>query len=107
MGKPCLYSDMNPGTTLATIALMRDLGVDHIIEEGREGGLSAFLYYLHGFRVSSVEFLPEYEPLQALQQLAPAMALLHGDGAKIIPNLVESMTPEQLAVDGTTRLSRK
>ena len=97
MGKPCLYSDMNPGTTLATIALMRDLGVDHIIEEGREGGLSAFLYYLHGFRVSSVEFLPEYEPLQALQQLAPAMALLHGDGAKIIPNLVESMTPEQAA----------
>ena len=96
-GQPCLYSDMNPGTTLATIALMRAAGIDHIIEEGREGGLSAYLYWLHGFQVTSVEYLPEYEPLQALRLMAPGMALLHGDGKKIIPALVNSMTAEQAA----------
>ena len=97
MGKPCLYSDMNPATSLTTIALMHELGVDHIIEEGREGGLSAFLYYVHGFRVTSVEFLPEAEPLAALQQMAPGITLLHGDGSIIIPNLVNSMTAEEAA----------
>jgi len=61
MGEACLYSDMTPTTTIAMISLARAAGVNHIIEEGREGGLSAFLYSLHGFQVTSVEYLPELE----------------------------------------------
>ena len=30
----------------------------HIVEEGRFGGLSAYMYALHGFDVTSIEFLP-------------------------------------------------
>ena len=44
-GRPCLYSNMAPGTNLAVVALARAAGVNHIIEEGRQGGLSAFIYW--------------------------------------------------------------
>lgn len=96
-GSPCLYSDMNPGTSISVISLMRAAGLDHIIEEGREGGLSAFIYALHGLRVTSVEYLPEDEPTSALQNLAPSVRLLTGDGSKIIPDLVDAMTAEEAA----------
>jgi len=36
---------MAPGTNLAVVALARAAGVNHIIEEGRQGGLSAFIYW--------------------------------------------------------------
>ena len=35
--RPCLYATMASGTYVATMALARAAGVDHIIEEGREG----------------------------------------------------------------------
>jgi hypothetical protein len=97
MGKPCLYSDMAPATTIAMISVARAAGVHHIIEEGREGGLSAFLYSLHGFKVTSVEYLPEEEVKQALTEMAPSITLLHGDGSKLIPQLVGEMTEHQAA----------
>lgn len=97
MGKPCLYSDMTPSTTIAMISLARAAGINHIIEEGREGGLSAFLYTLHGFQVTSVEYLPELEVVQALSELAPSIKLLHGDGSKLLPQLVGEMTEYQAA----------
>ncbi|KAL3907132.1 MAG: hypothetical protein SGPRY_010289 [Prymnesium sp.] len=96
-GKPCLYSHMEPSTMVAIIALARAAGIRHIIEEGREGGLSAFLYRLHGFRVTSVEYLPEDGPLAALKEMAPDIALIHGDGAQLIPSLVEAMNPREAA----------
>ena len=40
-GKPCLGSSTSPGTVLASIALARAGGITHIIEEGRENGLTA------------------------------------------------------------------
>ena len=58
-GKPCLYSWMSAATTVAALAIMRAAGIRHIIEEGREGGLSAYMYHIHGVRVTSVEYLPE------------------------------------------------
>jgi hypothetical protein len=35
---------MKPPTSIVLISLARAAGVNHIIEEGREGGLSAFIY---------------------------------------------------------------
>ena len=95
MGEPCLYSDMAPTTTMTMISLARAAGVNHIIEEGREGGLSAFLYSLHGFQVTSVEYLPELEVGLALSKLAPSIRQLNGDGGKIIPQLIGEMAQHQ------------
>ena len=95
MGEPCLYSDMSPTTTITMISLARAAGVNHIIEEGREGGLSAFLYSLHGFQVTSVEYLPELEVGLALSKLAPSIRQLDGDGSKILPQLIGEMTQHQ------------
>jgi hypothetical protein len=95
MGEPCLYSDMTPTTTIAMISLARAAGVNHIIEEGREGGLSSFLYSLHGFQVTSVEYLPELEVSLALSKLAPSVRQLDGDGSKLLPQLIGEMTQLQ------------
>ena len=81
MGEPCLYSDMTPTTTIAMISLARAAGINHIIEEGREGGLSAFLYSLHGFQVTSVEYLPELEVALAYQSLHPLLGSSMETGA--------------------------
>merc|ERR1719281_1568642 len=56
--KPCLYGHMSPGKLLYVIALARAAGATHIIEEGREGGLSAYSYNHHGLKVTSVEYAP-------------------------------------------------
>ena len=96
-GNPCLYSDMKPATSIVLMAVAREAGVDHIIEEGREGGLSAYIYHLHGFRVTSVEYLPEDEPTAALRAMAPQVAIVDGDGSKLIPKMVDAMSPQEAA----------
>ena len=96
-GSPCLYSDMKPPTSITIMSVARAAGVDHIIEEGREGGLSAFIYAHHGFRVTSVEYLPEDEPTAALRQMAPGVTIVDGDGSKLIPRMVHDMTPSEAA----------
>ena len=60
-GKPCLHSLMGPAKLLSLMAIARAAGVTHIVEEGREGGLSAYMWWLHGFNVTSVEYLPQDE----------------------------------------------
>ena len=97
MGRPCLYATLNTGAQVSAIALARAAGVDHIIEEGREGGMSAFIYAVHGFRVTSVEYLPEEESSRALRQMAPSITLASGDGAHIIPALVSRMSDAEAA----------
>jgi len=92
---PCLFSDMRPVKILAVIAAARLAGVTHIIEEGRYGGLSALMYALHGFKVTSVEFLPLYAATTALKLLAPVdnpVELIDGDGTKVLPNLTLGLT---------------
>lgn len=51
-GPPCLFGDMRPAKLLAIIAACRAAGVTHILEQGRYGGLSAFVYSLHGFQAT-------------------------------------------------------
>jgi hypothetical protein len=96
-GGPCLHSDMKAPTAVALISIARAAGVDHIIEEGREGGLSAFIYHQHGFRVTSVEYLPEAEPTAVLRQLAPDIAIVDGDGSKLIPEIIGRMSAAEAA----------
>mmetsp|Transcript_14544 Transcript_14544/g.37686 ORF Transcript_14544/g.37686 Transcript_14544/m.37686 type:complete len:332 (+) Transcript_14544:94-1089(+) len=96
-GKPCLATSMNPGTLVSAIALMRAGGINHIIEEGRENGLTAFMYKLHGFKVTSVEYGPIDEVSLALRDMAPDIKLVDGDGSVLIPEIVGNMTDRQAA----------
>ena len=67
----CLFGDMRPGKLLAVIAACRRIGITHIIEEGRYGGLSTLVYALHGFKVTSVEMLPIDFVAQSLKRMGP------------------------------------
>ena len=96
-GKPCLHTQMNAGTMVATISLARAAGVNHIVEEGREGGLTAFMYRLHGFKVTSIEYGPTDEVTRAMRTMAPDVELADGDGSKLIPELIAKMTPQEAA----------
>ena len=87
-GTPCLFSDMRPTKLLAVIAAARVAGVTHLIEEGRFGCLSALMYALHGFEVTSIEFLPLSGVSAALSALAPSVRLLDGDGRQLLPRLL-------------------
>lgn len=103
---PCLFGDMRPAKLLAIMAACRALGVTHIVEQGRYGGLSAWLYSLHGFRVSSVELLPLSEVSEALRHRAPEVKLVDGDGRAAVQQIVRSApATERLAVifDGEKR----
>lgn len=103
---PCLFGDMRPAKLLAIIAACRAAGVTHIIEQGRYGGLSAWMYAHHGFRVTSVELLPLAEVTSALGALAPAVRQVDGDGRAEVLRLVGAAAAgERLAVifDGEKR----
>ena len=103
---PCLFGDMRPAKLLAIISACRALGVTHIIEQGRYGGLSAWMYALHGFKVTSVELLPLKEVSAALAALAPSVRLVDADGRKAVIDLVNAAPAgEVLAVifDGEKR----
>ena len=91
-GPSCLFSDMRPAKLLAVITAARAAGVTHIIEEGRFGGLSAYIYSLHGFDVTSVEFLPLDGPSSLLRELAPTVRQLDGNGRVLLPALVGNLT---------------
>lgn len=105
-GQRCLFSDMRPTKILAVIAAARAAGVTRIVEEGRFGGLSAYMYHLHGFEVVSVEFLPLSGATAALRERAPAIELVEGDGAKLLPTLLTPKDAARTAVifDGEKRL---
>jgi len=103
---PCLFGDMRPAKLLAIIAASRAAGVTHIIEQGRYGGLSAYIYALHGFKVTSVELLPLSEVSAAMKQLVPNVPLVDGDGRKAVIDLVKGApASEKLMVifDGEKR----
>ena len=96
-GKPCLYGLLPPAKMLSLLAVARAAGVTHIVEEGREGGISAYMYWLHGFNVTSIEYLPIYEVGKALHLLAPSIHVLNGDGHKLVPQVIDSFGPEVAA----------
>ena len=96
-GDPCLYGHMSPYKLLLVVAAARAGGIDTIIEEGREGGLSAYMYARQGFNVISVEYLPLGMVKKGLTAIAPSIQQLEGDGAEIVPRLIRNMTTEQAA----------
>lgn len=96
-GDACLFGDMRPAKTHAVITAARAAGVTHIIEEGRFGGLSTYLYALHGFKVTSVEFLPLDGPTEELRKMSGDIELLHGDGSILLPNLVNGLNRSEAA----------
>jgi len=108
VASPCLFGDMRPAKLLAIIAACRAAGVTHIIEQGRYGGLSAAIYALAGFRVTSIELLPLTEVTAAMGSFVPSVRLIDGDGRAEVVKLVRALPPnERVAVifDGEKRLS--
>ena len=98
MGEPCLYTKMiNPAKLLMVAAIARAAGVTHIVEEGRAGGLSAYVYWYLGFNVTSVEYMPIDDVGQALRAWAPTMTLFNGDGHEIVPWVIQSFGPDVAA----------
>jgi hypothetical protein len=65
------------------------MNVTHIVEEGRYGGLSAYMYFIFGFNVTSIEFLPLSKVEKSLNALAPGIAVLNGDGRDLVPKSVK------------------
>ena len=107
-GFRCLFGDMRPAKLLAIIAAARAEGVTHIVEQGRYGGLSAYMYALHGFKVTSIELVPLEEVSSALRASAPSITLVDGDGRTEVLNAVaRAPSGERLAVifDGEKRLT--
>ena len=88
---------MRSAKIFAAITAAPLAGVTHIIEEGRFGGLSALMYAVHGFRVTSLEFLPLSGSTNGLKQLSPSVQLIDGDGAILLPKLLEHISPAEAA----------
>lgn len=104
-GPLCMFTDMRPIKILAAIAVARAAGVTRIVEEGRFGALSTFMYALHGFEVVSIEFLPLSGPTDGLQQLAPQIKRLDGDGRVLLPRVLKKSEAHRTMVifDGEKR----
>ena len=50
------------------------------------------MYWLHGFKVTSVEYSPIDEVGTALRELAPGVVQLDGDSRQLVPELVRNMS---------------
>ncbi|CAK9101370.1 unnamed protein product [Durusdinium trenchii] len=93
----CLFSDMRPAKLLAAIALMRKLKITHVVEDGRYGGLSALIYALHGFHVTSIEFLPLGHVSAALGSHGN-VHLVDGDSRQKVVEVIEELQTSNAAV---------
>jgi len=89
--KPCLWSNMAPRKLLAVVALAQELGVTHLIESGRMGGMSALMYDAVGFNLTSVEFYPVASVEEDMNKYAPGITTLNGDGTTIVPEVVKQL----------------
>jgi hypothetical protein len=95
--RACLYGHMQPFKLLLVIAAARAANVTTIIEEGREGGVSALVYSMHGFDVVSIEYLPLEHVKRGLREFAPAVRQLDGDGSILVPQLIGQMSQHDAA----------
>lgn len=93
-GTLCLFSQMRPSKNVAVVALARRLNVTHLVESGRKGGMSAYVYSVLGLEVTSVELFPIPYVAHALTQLAPGMELVDGDGTELVPRAVRKIRRE-------------
>mmetsp|Transcript_57675 Transcript_57675/g.159524 ORF Transcript_57675/g.159524 Transcript_57675/m.159524 type:complete len:384 (-) Transcript_57675:24-1175(-) len=90
-GMPCLWDNMPSMKLVAVIALAQRMRVTHIIESGRMGGMSAYIYSLHGFSVTSVELLPVGSVERDLLAVDPSIRTLNGDGRELVPAALETI----------------
>eukprot|EP00913_Durusdinium_trenchii_P003907 g3616.t1 len=88
---------MRPAKLLAAIALMRKLKITHVVEDGRYGGLSALIYALHGFHVTSIEFLPLGHVSAALGSHGN-VHLVDGDSRQKVVEVIEELQTSNAAV---------
>ena len=105
-GPRCLFSDMRPSKIISVLTAARLAGITRIVEEGRFGGLSAYMYSLFGFEVISLELVPLDGPTNSLRELAPDVKLVTGNGAEILPTLLtpEDASRTMVIFDGEKRL---
>eukprot|EP00310_Coccolithus_braarudii_P013137 CAMPEP_0183350346 /NCGR_PEP_ID=MMETSP0164_2-20130417/18442_1 /TAXON_ID=221442 /ORGANISM="Coccolithus pelagicus ssp braarudi, Strain PLY182g" /LENGTH=316 /DNA_ID=CAMNT_0025522245 /DNA_START=40 /DNA_END=990 /DNA_ORIENTATION=+ len=84
-GLPCLWGNMPFSKSIEIILAARNLGVTHIIESGRMGGLSLVHYAHFGFNLTSIEMLPVAHVEASLRALQPHTTILNGDGMTLVP----------------------
>merc|ERR1711990_1381068 len=53
------------------------------------------MYAVHGFRVTSLEFLPLDGPTAAMAAMASDVVMITGDGKKVVPELVFNMSAHE------------
>ena len=94
--EPCLWGNMPLGKLVAIILLARALGVTHLVESGRAGGLALVHYarlggFIHG--LTSVELYPIDGVREELRRTMPTtLTLADGNGLVLVPEAVENVT---------------
>ena len=73
---------------LLIILMARVLGVTHIVESGRMGGMQLTHYHRFGFSLVSIEMFPVGHVQRSLQDLIPGIEMLNGDGKELLPRAV-------------------
>ena len=81
------------GKLLLIILLSRALGITHLIESGRMGGLSLTHYAHFGFlqKLYSVELLPVAHVAKTLKRMLPAVKQLDGSGMDLVPHAISQI----------------
>lgn len=90
----CLWSNMPFGKTVAIVLLARALGVTHMVESGRAGGLQLVHYVHFGFDVTSIELYPLHEVSDTLRRLVPPQRSLRmhdGNGNTLVPEALDAI----------------
>jgi len=87
---------------VAIILFMRALGVTHVIESGRMGGLSLVHYNHLGFdKLVSIELYPVPGIRETLQTTLPKLTMHDGDGTTLVPREIRRI----LRIDPKARIS--
>ena len=81
----CFWGNMAYSKSILIILLCRALGVSHIIESGRMGGMSLMHYHHFGFQLTSVEMCPIRYISEALARAIPGLTLVDGNGMTAVP----------------------
>lgn len=89
-----MWCNMPFSKMVLLILLCRAVGVTHIVESGRMGGLALVHYARFGFLVTSVEKFPLPHVTSGVRTALPTASLYDGDGAELVPRLVRRLAAE-------------
>ena len=90
-GDDCLWGNMAFSKSIFILLLARALGVTHVVESGRMGGMSLVHYAHFGLRVHSIEFHPLESVKQALRRAIPSATIDDGDGTTLVPAAIANI----------------